>query len=416
MKRSGKMLIAKTPVEEGGCRLGAWVEEGKVAEILLPPLEQTGVFGDIYVGQVERVLPHIRGAFVKIGQDRSCFYDLREQEQAVYTDGKQPVNGHYVLKAGDRMLVQISRQQMRGKRPSVTSRLTVTGRYLVLSVPGPYLRFSKKLSGSDRARLKECMEEDLMETALSGGYGITVRTNACHAARQEIFRESNVLKKRLQKILEKGQSQPAGTLVGASLPFYLAAIRDVQAGGLEEIVTDEPGVYREIEAYLREDQPEDLLKLRLYEDSSLSLYQLYSLGHVLAGIQRPRVWLKSGGSLVIEQTEAFVSVDVNTGGYVSKKDAQETYRKINLEAAAEIAFQLRLRDLSGVILVDFINLKKEEHQEELLRVFQGHLEKDPVKAEVVDMTALKIVEVTRQKVRRPVAEGLEILKRERKKV
>ncbi len=416
MERSGKMLVTKMPAGGGGCRLCAWVEEGRVAEILLPPLEQTGVFGNIYVGQVERVLPNIHGAFVRIGKEQICFYDLKEQGQAVYIDGKQPVGGQYLLRAGDRMLVQVSRQQMRGKRPTVTSRLTVTGRYLVLSVPGPYLRLSKKLSGGDRARLKAFMES-LMEPEVSGGYGITVRTNARHAARQEIIWELGVLKKRLQKILERGRSQQAGTLVEEALPFYLAAIRDARTEGLEEIVADEPGIYGEIAAYLRDQQPQDLPKLRLYEDPSLSLYELYSLGHVLAGIQRPRVWLKSGGTLVIEQTEAFVSIDVNTGGYVSKKDAQETYRRVNLEAAEEIARQLRLRDLSGVILVDFIDMKKEEHQKELMSVFQGYLKKDPVKAEVIDMTALKIVEVTRQKVRRPVAEELEILnKRERKKV
>lgn len=402
------MLITKMLVKEGSCRLCVWVEEGRVAEIILPPLEQTGVFGNIYVGQVERVLPNIRGAFVKIGQGQSCFYDLREQGQAVYTDGKQPVNGQYFLRAGDRMLVQVSKQKMRGKPPTVTSRLTVTGRYLALSMPGPYLRLSKKLSGSERARLKALMES-LAEPELSGGYGITVRTNARHAALQEIFRELGILKKRLQEILVKGRCQPAGLLVEKALPFYLAAIRDVQPERSEEIVTDEPDVYGEVKAYLREYHLEDLFKLRLYEDPSLPLYQLYSLGHVLAGIRKPRVWLRSGGSLMIEQTEAFVSIDVNSGGYVSKKDAQETYRKINLEAAEEIAFQLRLRDLSGAILVDFIDLKKEEDQKELLRVFQGYLEKDPVKAEVVDMTALKIVEVTRWKVRMPVAERLKLL-------
>lgn len=416
MERSGRMLVTRMPMGEGGCRLCAWVEEGRVAEILLPPLEQTGVFGNIYVGQVERVLPDIHGAFVRIHKEQSCFYDLREQEQAVYVGGKQPVAGQYLLRAGDQMLVQVSKQQMRGKRPTVTSRLTVTGRYLVLAAPASYLRLSKKLSGSDRTRLKAFME-GLMEPEPSGGYGITVRTNACHASQQEIVCELGVLKKRLQKILERGRSQPAGSLVEEALPFYLAAIRDARMERLGEIVADEPDVYGEIEAYLEDQRLEELPALRLYEDPGLSLYELYSLGHVLAGIQKPRVWLKSGGSLVIEQTEAFVAIDVNTGGYVSKKDAQETYRKVDLEAAEEIARQLRLRNLSGVILVDFIDLKEEEHQKELMAVFQGYLKKDPVKAEVIDMTALKIVEVTRQKVRRPVAEGLEILnKRERKKV
>ncbi len=211
--------------------------------------------------------------------------------------------------------------------------------------------------------------------------------------------------------MKKGQSQTACSLVEQAQPFYLSAIRNAYAGKLEEIVTDVPAVYKQLQAYLREYQPEDLYKLRLYEDDRLSLYQLYSLERVVEDIQKKKVWLKSGGFLVIEQTEAFVSIDVNTGGYVSKKEAQETYRKINLEAAGEIAFQLRLRNLSGAILVDFINLKQEEDQRELMQVFQEHLRKDPVKTEVVDMTALKIVEVTRQKIRRSVPEELSILER-----
>lgn len=392
-----------------------------MAEVLLPPLEQAGVFGNIYVGQVERVLPDIRGAFVRIDKNRTCFYDLSEQEQAIYVGrsddhGGRQVNGPYHLKAGDRLLVQVSRERMRGKRPAVTSRLSVTGRYLVLEAPGAQLRLSRKLSGSDRIRMRGYMES-AMEPEPSGGYGILVRTNARRADRQEIFRELDLLKKRLRQICERGRSLPAGSLVEASRPFYLMAIQNARAEDLAGIVTDVPGIYEEIQAYLRDLQPEDLPKLRLYKDAHLSLYHLYSLGHVLKGIRKPRVWLKSGGSLVIEQTEAFVSIDVNTGGYVAKKESRKTYRKINLEAAQEIAFQLRLRNLSGAVLVDFINMEEEEDERELMRVFQGYLDRDPVKADVVDITALKIVEVARRKVRRPVAEELEMFDmRERKKI
>lgn len=383
MKRSSKLLIARLPEADGDGLMCAWVEEGRVAEIILPPREQAGTVGNIYVGQVERVVPAIHGAFVRIGADQVCFYDLADQEPG------------RILKAGERILVQVSRERMRGKPPTVTTRLSLAGRYLVLTMPDGRLRLSKKLSGSERARLK-----GFFERSLDKGYGILVRTSARRADRQEILQELDILERRLQEICERGRTQPAGSLVDAALPFYLSVLQDARIEELEEIVTDVPDVYGKIQ---------DLPGLRLYEDPSLSLYQLYGLGHVLAGIQKPRVWLRSGGSITIEQTKAFVSIDVDTGGYAPKKEAQEVYRRTNLEAAEQIAFQLRLRNLSGTILVDFINMKEERYQEELMQAFQSYLDKDPVRAKVVDMTALKIVEVTRQKVRRPVAEELKAL-------
>lgn len=403
-----KLVITEFPVQDNGCTLCARVEEERVSEIFLSPSERAEVFGNIYVGKVEKALPYIHGAFVEIEGGQSCFYNLAEEEQAFYVGKKPSEDGRHQLKVGDRMLVQVSKEQMRGKRPTVTSQFVLTGRFLVFVAANSYLRLSRKLSSSDRARLKGILEE-VGEPEAVGGYGIIVRTNACMATAQEIFRELGILKKRLRKILAKSHTLEPGSLVEKAQPFYLSAIHSAFTGELVEIVTDVPEIYEEIKSYLREYQPENLNKLRLYKDARLPLYRLYALEHVLNGIQKKRVWLKSGGFLVIEQTEAFVSIDVNTGGYVSRKEAQETYRKINLEAAREIAFQLRLRNLSGAILVDFINLRQEEDQKELMYVFQEFLKKDPVKTEVVDMTALKIVEVTRQKIRRSVPEELQIL-------
>lgn len=403
-KTLDKLLVTQMPVKGVPCILCAWIEDGKTAEISFSPLDQTDILGNIYVGQVERVLPNIQGAFVRIEKKRFCFYSLREQNQAVYTNGKQAVNGHYALKAGDQLLIQVVCEQMRGKRPTVTSKLAFSGKYLVLVAANSYLRLSRKLAGDDRVRLRE-----LLEAESSEDYGIIVRTNAGQADPANILRDLATLKKRFYEVLEKGRSRVSGSLVEEAQPFYLNAIRDAYTDRLEEIVTDVPEIYENIRTYLEAYQPEDLHWLRLYRDKLLPLRKLYGLEHTLSEIQKNRVWLKSGGFLVIEQTEAFVSVDVNTGRYVSDRGSQETYRKINLEAAGEIAAQLRLRNLSGIILVDFINLNRPDDEEELMRVFQEHLKKDSVKAKVVDMTALKIVEVTRQKVRRPISEDFQAL-------
>ena len=182
--------------------------------------------------------------------------------------------------------------------------------------------------------------------------------------------------------------------------------------GLEEIVTDDPQIYLNLQELLHMERTLDISLLRFYEDSLLPLYKLYRLETALEEIASEKVWLKSGGYLVIQQTEAFVSIDVNSGKFAGKKKAEETYRKINLEAAAQIARQLRLRNLSGIILIDFINMDNSDHKEELLHVLQKYLRKDPVKGVVVDMTKLNIVEVTRKKVRRPLFEDLSELREE----
>lgn len=399
MRNLDKLILTEMPVLGKPCTASAWIEDGRAAEISFSPLEQNGILGNIYVGQVENVLPNIQGAFIRIGEGQVCFYSLKEQEQAIYTNGKRPVNGRYVMKAGDQLLVQVVREGMRGKRPMVTSKLEFTGKYLVLTVANPSLGLSSKLSKEDRIRLRAWLEPEIWD-----GCGFIVRTNAGQATKDEIFRELKVLRASLQDVMERGRSRTVCSLVEEAQPYYLTAVQDAYTEKLQEVVTDVPEVYGKVETYLEVYHPEDLPRLHLYRDPLLPLYKRYSLERVLSQAQQKRVWLKSGGFLVIEQTEAFVSIDVNTGKYVSNKKAQETYRKINLEAAQEIAFQLRLRNLSGIILVDFINLEGHEYEQELMDEFQKYLWKDPVKTRVMDITALKIVEVTRQKVRKPLSE------------
>ena len=179
---------------------------------------------------------------------------------------------------------------------------------------------------------------------------------------------------------------------------------------LEEIVTDIPEFYDRIKESLEQQDSDEIRLLHLYQDKLLPLYKLYNLEGAFDEICHEKVWLKSGGFLVIQQTEAFVSIDVNSGKYTGKKKAEETYRKINLEAAEEIARQIRLRNLSGIILVDFINMKNPDHQEELFHVLQKYLRRDPVKTRAVDITPLHILEMTRQKVNRPVIEDMRMLR------
>jgi ribonuclease G len=183
-------------------------------------------------------------------------------------------------------------------------------------------------------------------------------------------------------------------------------LRNISSGQLNEIITDIPEIHQTVLDYISNNQPEDVKKLRLYQDTLLSLYRLYSLETVLSRATCEKVWLASGGFLMIQPTDAFVAIDVNTGKYQGKKKASETYRKINLEAAQEIAIQLRLRNLSGIILIDFINMTDREHQDELFHMLQKYLRRDSVKAIAIDITPLHIMEMTRQKIKKSLSQQL----------
>ena len=189
-----------------------------------------------------------------------------------------------------------------------------------------------------------------------------------------------------------------------SVPSYISDIRDLNSGLLQEIITDDSSICQQLQEYLACFQPEDHRKLTYYEDKMLPLGKLYSLESVMERAMNKRVWLKSGGYLVIEPTEALVVIDVNTGKFSEKKEIRATILKTNLEAAAEISRQLRLRNLSGIIIVDFIDMERDEDKRELLTRLEALTAKDPVKTTVVDMTRLNLVEITRKKVRRPLYE------------
>ena len=190
---------------------------------------------------------------------------------------------------------------------------------------------------------------------------------------------------------------------------YLDLIKGARAGELEEILTDSREVYEKVQTYLEGFQPEDLDKLTFYQDKLQPLYKKYPVEASIDEALRERIWLKSGGYLVIQMTEALTSIDVNTGKYDGKKQSEETFLKINLEAAKETARQMRLRNLAGIIIIDFINMKKEENNEYLLSEMREFLRQDPVLTVLVDMTPLGLVEITRKRTRKTVAEQMKAL-------
>lgn len=383
------------------CTVAALSEEERIVEIRLESDQEKSILGNIYTGQVENIASNIQAAFVQIEPGKRCYYSLAEAQRAVFSAGRK---GNGPLRPGDELLVQVSRDAMKGKLPALTSNLNFTGRYLVLTTGDKKFGLSSKLALEDRHRLSGWLKEEAERPDKE--FGIIVRTNAADASKEEILKELEWLKSRYHKAVVQGRNRTCFSLVLETEPFYVAAVRDAYGRDLDEIITDVPEIREMILGYLEEISPELKEKLRFYQDKLLPIYKLYRVETALDAIQKEKVWLNSGGFLVIQQTEAFVSIDVNSGKYTGKKKMEETFRKINLEAAAEIGRQLRLRNLSGIILIDFINMENPDHRDELFHVLQKLLRKDPIKSRAIDITPLHILEMTRKKVRRPVIEDI----------
>lgn len=394
-----RLILARMEYRGRKVLAAALEQNGRICQLNLTDTENHSILGNIYVGKVKNIAKNIQAAFVEIADGVMCYYPLNEKADPVFTNPKKDK----VLKIGDEIVVQVSREGIRSKLPSVTGNLNFTGRYLVLISERKSLGFSGKLTGEEKKRIRKLLEGKIPENA-----GLIVRTNSRDASDDEILRELDSLCVKYEALMKRAVSRTCYSLLEENIPEYMQILQNTYIQDLDEIVTDDKALYQ----YISQDTDRykaDNLEIRLYEDTLLPLFKLYSLEMVISHCMNERVWLKSGGFLVIQQTEAFVSIDVNTGKYNAKKDMQETFRKINLEAAEEIAIQLRLRNLSGIILIDFINMEKAEDKEELLKTLQRHLRKDPIKGTVVDMTPLNIVEVTRKKVRKPLSEELQEL-------
>lgn len=394
MKILSKLIITDLICHEKKIRTAALEDQGRISQLNFSETASKGILGNIYVGKVQNIVKNIHAAFIEIADGIMCYYSLDDKAEPVFTNPKKDS----VMKIGDEVIVQVSKEGMKTKLPSVSSNLNFTGRYLVLTSQRKELGFSGKLNKEEKKRIREFLEGEMPENA-----GIIVRTNARNAKKEEILEELKNLQTRYETLLKKGHSRVCFSLLEEHMPDYLQTLQNVYAQTLDEIVTDDPEVFQAVQNYLN-CYGEYEIPLRFYEDKLLPLSKLYSLESVLERSLQERVWLKSGGFLVIQPTEAFVCIDVNTGKFSGKKEIQETFRKINLEAAKEIAWQLRLRNLSGIILIDFINMENQEDKKELLHTLQVYLNQDPIKGTVVDITPLNIVEVTRKKVRKPLLE------------
>lgn len=387
--------IAITKMRERQIML--YLDNQKAYDILAEPLTEKNIpaVGDIYTGKVINVVKNINAAFVEFQKGILGFLSLSEL-------------GNKAPACGTELIVQIKKAAVKTKQPVLSLFPELVGQYVVVSTKragNSVSKFrnadkngqgvSRKISdGAERERLMN-LQQALSET---GRYGVVIRTNAEGVPEEEIRKEYEDLAAKLDWVHDHGPQRNCFSLLYKDIPFYEKYIQGCRGDEFDRIITDDREVY-EILA------PKYSEKLELYEDASYPLASLLSLNKQLEQALGRTVWLKSGGNLVIEPTEALTMIDVNTGKAIEgKRNSETTFFKTNCEAAVECARQIRLRNLSGIILIDFIDMKKKEHQQELMNLLRTELKKDKVNTSLVDITKLGLVELTRMKINRPLRE------------
>ena len=395
-----KVLITDLALPEENSknyRIACLMDDRKLLDIRCENKAQTSILGNIYVGRVQKIVKNLNAAFIEIAPGLPCYYPMNDKRDPIFVH-KIPSRQ---LVQGDEVLVQVERESVKTKAPSVTTNLNLTGRYLVLTTEKKQIGISAKIKKERREELKA-----LIQNNYHGSYGVIVRTNAQNIPDQVFLEELQQMERQLTDMIKKAATRTCFSCIYETVPKYMAYLQNCQQEGLEEIVTDLPEVLGQIREYQKHYPVFQDIPVRFYEDALLSLANLYNLSGQIQSALHKKVWLKSGGHLIIEPTEALTVIDVNTGKSVIKKDPQKHFLKINLEAAAEIAHQMRLRNLSGIVIVDFIDLDASDDQQELLNFLRQAVRRDPVPVQVHDMTKLGLVEITRKKIEKNLQEQL----------
>lgn len=370
-----------------GTRIGV-VENGTLVELIYEKKNSLPIVGNVYAGKIMNVLPGMQACFVDIGREKNAFL--------YYGDDKDN-NGDIVKpKMGSDVIVQVEKAEMGAKGAVLTKRISFAGKFLVVIPGDDKIGISKKITDSvERKRIK-----DIIEQLLPENYGIIVRTEGKDKSYEIYEKEIKRLVEKSEGVLSKAEYAKAPSLLYTEINGVEKVLRDLYNDSIDEIVVNSSIDYETL-IKLCEEKDISLKKIVMYE-SDVPMFENYYVASQAKAAFSKHVWLKSGGFIIIEQTEACVVIDVNTGKYTGKADLQKTILKTNLEAADEIARQLRLRNLNGMIIVDFIDMKTEENR----KILQKHLEeavaKDRLQTIVVGMTELGLMQITRKKKRQSI--------------
>ncbi|TFH74763.1 ribonuclease G [Gammaproteobacteria bacterium LSUCC0112] len=403
---SEEILINVTPRET---RL-ALIENGLLQEIYLERRSRSGYVGDIYLGKVVRVMPGMEAAFVDIGLERAAF--LHSADIApIGADGlevreTEAVDITTLLREGQLIVVQVAKDPIGSKGARLTTHLTLPSRHLVYLPRNLHIGISQRLENEDeRNRLQALLEQCLVAESMQDRGGFIIRTAAEGATETELLEDIRFLRKLWAAVERRiGKSKDIRVLY-RDLPLYLRAVRDLITPGIEKIRVDSQEAFEEISGFIQDFIPDFRDRLELYAGER-PIFDLYGIDDEIDKALGRQVKLKSGGDLIIDQTEAMTTIDVNTGAFLGTKSHAETVLKTNLEAATAIARQLRIRNLGGIIILDFIDMEDPEHQRQVLRTLTKALEKDHARTMVSAISELGLVEMTRKRTRESLGQIL----------
>ncbi|MCB2185802.1 MAG: Rne/Rng family ribonuclease [Deltaproteobacteria bacterium] len=392
----------------------AYLENDQVVEVYSERHKLGSLAGNIYLGRVARVLPGMQAAFVDIGLPKAAFLyvgDVRETpdlqdfpeevEEIKRERNSSNLRIEDVLHQGQEILVQVAKEPLGSKGARVTTNVTLPGRNLVLMPTLDHVGVSRRIEDeNERSRLRSIIEE-----LRPAGIGFIARTAAEGQGQEKIRAEMDFLLSLWESVLRRRDQVQVPRLLHQDLSVSLRAVRDLCTREVDHMVIDDPETYGEVNEFVSTFLPRLLPCVELYTGKE-PIFDAYVVEHELNRALGSKVWLKSGGYLVIEKTEALTAIDVNTGRYVGGHNLEETILKTNLEAVKEIAYQIRLRDIGGLIVIDFIDMENEAHRKRVVEALKEALRSDRSKTNVLAMSPLGLVEMTRKRVRESFAESL----------
>ena len=420
-----KIIINDTPHET---RV-ALVEDGNLVELFIERQGSSDSSGNIYKGRIQRVLPGMQAAFVDIGLAQAAFLyvndikndpiddleknDFRENPAPIFSGSaaksdtayrsaeKSAFNISDLITEGQEILVQVAKSPIGTKGARITTHVSLPGRFLVLMPTSKHIGVSRRIEDEgERTRLKE-----LVTGLRDDNLGFIVRTAAEGIEGDKLDQEMIFLKNLWAGIQRKFQNAPAPCLIHQELDISLRAVRDLLVHEAEKLIIDSRGGCQEILSFLDTFMPKLKDSVELYEGSE-PIFDAFNLEGDIYRALKKKIWLKSGGYIVMEHTEALMAIDVNTGRYVGKHNLEETILKTNLEAVKEIAYQIRLRDIGGIIIIDFIDMEKKTNQEKVFNALVEAFLKDRSKTHILPISEMGLIQMTRKRIRKPLTHQL----------
>jgi ribonuclease G len=385
-------VLANTSFEETRIAI---LEDGRLAELHWERKNSQNIVGNIYKGTVENVLPGISSAFVNIGFEKNAYLYISD------VLGEKNAAIDSTLKKGQQIMVQVAKEAISTKGPKVTMDVTMPGRYLVFTPFQSYVGISKHIAEpEERQRLEKIMDR-LVATHL-GGKGLVVRTEAEGASEEELEREVKYLLAAWQQVQKKFDETPPPTLLHQDLSLALQIARDIMSEQVYVYMVDNKDVQKEVLDFVEGFAPELKERVRLYE-SKTPIFKAFNIEGEIAHIRETKVPLPNGGSIVIQEAESLCAIDVNTGRFTGSKSQEETVTQTNIEAAAMVAQQIRLRNIGGIIVVDFIDMRKASNRQKVMEAFAEDCRADRAKIRILPITRLGLIELTRERKRMSTA-------------